>query len=358
MTLNDTRERAPRQFAISLALLASATAVPMAFAQSEDGGDNAVQINASDDASLSTTTLATFNSPWAMTFLPDGRALVTEKGGAMWLLNEDGSKAGEIANLPSVEARGQGGLGDIIIHPDFSSNGVVFLSYVERDSDDDSLSGAAVERASLTLSDAGGELSEREVIWRQSPKVLGNGHYSHRLAIGPDDMLYITSGEREHFSPAQNMAMNLGKIVRLNQDGSAPEDNPFHGNGAVADQVWTLGHRNVLGIDFDADGQLWAHEMGPGGGDELNRIVRSENYGYPMVSEGEHYSGEPIPSHDDIVIYENPALSWNPVISPSGFVIYDGDLFSDWQGDGLIGGLSSQALVRVEFEETRVDNIG
>lgn len=308
--------------------------------------------------SLSATPLETFDSPWAMTFLSDGRALVTEKAGALWLLDNDGQKAGEIGNLPEVRAAGQGGFGDIVAHPDFADNGVVFLSYVERDADDDSLSGAVVERATLSLADDGGSLEGRERIWEQHPKVTGNGHYSHRIAIAPDGHLFITSGERQKFTPAQNMDMNLGKIVRLNQDGSAPADNPFHGNGPVADQIWTLGHRNLLGIDFDADGQLWTHEMGPKGGDELNRIVRSENYGYPDVSEGSHYSGEPIPSHESNPAYENPALSWNPVISPSGFVIYDGDVFGDWSGNGLIGGLSSQALIRVSFEQAPTDNLG
>ena len=346
--------------AIRLASGMLAAASLMAHAQDgdSDAEQDAIQINASDDVSLAGAALATFDKPWAMTFLPDGRSLVTEMGGALWLLNGNGSKAGRISNTPKLEARGQGGFGDIIVHPDFSDNGVVFLSYVERDDNDDTLSGAAVERATLTLAADGGSLDERQVIWRQSPKVVGDGHFSHRLAIAPDGMLFITSGERQKFSPAQNMDMNLGKIVRLNEDGSAPEDNPFHGNGAIADQIWTLGHRNMLGVDFDADGQLWVHEMGPSGGDELNRIVRSENYGYPEVSEGEHYSGEKIPSHADNLTYENPALSWSPVISPSGFVIYDGDAFTDWQGHGLIGGLSSEALIRVEFSEARLDNTG
>jgi len=308
---------------------------------------------------LGGTVLETFDSPWAMTFLPDGRALVSEKGGTLWLLDENGSKLGTIGNTPEVQPMGQGGMGDIIVAPDFADSGTIYLSFVERDPDDGQLSGAVVERAMLSTTDEGGTLEDRTRIWEQVPKVTGNGHYSHRLLAAPDGQhLFITSGERQKFSPAQNMSSNLGKIVRLNLDGSTPEDNPFFGNGGIADTVWTLGHRNVLGIDVDADGQLWAHEMGPKGGDELNRIVRSENYGYPEVSEGSHYSGEPIPSHDTNLAYENPALSWSPVISPSGFVIYDGDRFSDWQDNGLIGGLSSQALIRVRFERAELDNTG
>jgi len=302
--------------------------------------------------------LSNFDGAWAMTFLPDGRSLVTEQGGTMWLLAKSGSKIARIGNVPDVDERSQGGLGDIIVDPDFAENGHVYLSYVERDDDDDTLSGAAVERATLTLTANGGTLSDRDVIWRQFPKVTGNGHYGHRLAISPDGYLYITSGERQKFTPAQNMDMNLGKVIRLNKDGSVPEDNPFYGQGGVTQQIWSLGHRNPLGIDFDADGQLWVQEMGPKGGDELNRIVRSENYGYPVVSNGDHYSGKKIPNHETNPIFENPAVYWVPAISPAGLIIYDGSLFSDWTGNAFLGGLSSQALIRVDFNTESTDNQG
>ena len=336
----------------SLPAAALLVAAPAALAQEP------LEVTGTEGTALAGAVLERFDAPWAMAFLPDGRALVTEKGGALWLLDAEGKKLGEIGNVPEVRAAGQGGLGDVVVSPDFAEDATVYLSYVERDPDDDSLSGAVVERATLALDDAGGALEDREIIWSQTPKVTGEGHYGHRVAVAPDGHLFITSGERQKFTPAQNMDMNLGKIVRIEADGSAPEDNPFFGEGKVADQVWTLGHRNPLGIDFDADGQLWVHEMGPKGGDELNRIVRSENYGYPEVSEGSHYSGEPIPSHETNPAYENPALSWNPVISPAGFVIYDGDAFGDWAGDGLIGGLSSKALIRVAFEQAPTDNLG
>jgi len=325
---------------------------------SEAPTPQSMNVTGTQGTELTATPLETFDSAWAMTFLPDGRALVSEKDGNLWLLDASGQKLGEISNVPAVTAMGQGGLGDIIIHPDFASNGTVFLSYVERDENDDDLSGAAVERATLTLTETGGALESRDVIWRQTPKVKGNGHYGHRLAIAPDGHLFISSGERQKFTPAQNMAMNLGKVIRLNQDGSAPEDNPFYGNGAVADQVWTLGHRNPLGLAFDSKDQLWVVEMGPKGGDELNLIVRSENYGYPEVSEGDHYSGKPIPTHESNPIFEDPAIAWNPVISPAGLVFYDGDMFGDWQGNAFIGGLSSQALIRVSFETQPTDNLG
>ena len=318
-----------------------------------------MSVTGTNGTELTAEVLESFDHGWAMTFLPDGRALVSELTGSLWLLDEDGSKIAEIANVPETEMRNQGGLGDIIIHPDFANNNTVFLSYVERDEADDTLSGAVVVKATLELTEDGGSLSDVTRIWEQSQKLKGNGHYSHRLAVAPDGNLIITSGERQHFSPAQNMDINLGKVIRVTTDGEPVEDNPFYGNGGIADTIWSLGHRNMLGVAFDGDGQLWVHEMGPKGGDELNRIVRGENYGYPIVSNGEHYNGKQFfGNHEDFPIYENPAISWTPVISPAGLIIYDGDTFADWQGDAFIGGLSSRALIRVEFVQTPLDNQG
>ena len=308
-----------------------------------------VEMKGSKGSAVTGNVLATFDQPWAMTFLPDGHSLVTEKPGTMWLLDENQQKRFAVTNLPEITARGQGGLGDVIVHPEFSTNNTIYLSYIERDSQDDAFSGAVIERATLTITDSGASLSNRQLIWQQAPKVTGNGHYSHRMVFSPDGHLFITSGERQKFTPAQNMAMNLGKIVRLNADGSVPEDNPFYGNGSITEQIWTLGHRNPLGIDFDAEGNLWSHEMGPRHGDELNIIEKARNYGYPTVSQGDHYSGVKIPNHEDIPVFKAPALDWVPAISPAGFIIYQGDLFSEWTGNGFIGGLSSQALVRVDF---------
>ncbi len=296
------------------------------------------------------TEVARFNEPWAMTFLSNGRLLVTEKRGALKLLDvaTPGATAGTITGVPTVAYGGQGGLGDVVLHPQFASNDLVYLSYAEAGTD--GTRGAAVARAKLRLDGNSGTLADLQVIWRQVPKVSGEGHYGHRLAFGPDGHLWITSGERQKFTPAQDMASNLGKIVRLNDDGSLPADNPFAKDGGIAAQVWTLGHRNPLGIAFDAQGRLWNHEMGPRGGDELNLVERGANYGYPIVSNGDHYDGRDIPDNDTRPEFTAPKLSWTPVISPAGFVIYSGSRFPDWRGDGLIGGLSGQALVRVEFD--------
>jgi len=300
------------------------------------------------------TPRATLDAPWAIAFLPDGTALVTEKGGALKHLNVQTGKAQDIRGMPAVAHAGQGGLGDVILHPQYASNQLIYLSYAEPGEGD--TRGAAVARAKLTLNaDGSGSLSDLKVIWRQTPKVSGNGHYGHRMRFGPDCKLWITSGERQKFTPAQDMTGNLGKLIRLNDDGSIPADNPFAKQGGVAAQVWSLGHRNPLGIAFDAQGRLWEQEMGPQGGDELNLIQRGGNYGYPEVSNGDHYGGKPIPDHSTRPEFIPPKITWTPVISPAGLLIYEGDRFPAWKGNAFIGGLSSKALVRVELkgEEAR-----
>ena len=340
-----------RRFALATLLATTATATPAAQADS-------FTISGDKGSTLTAEVLETFDGPWAMTWMPDGHGLVTEKSGTLWLIGSDGRKIGTIAGLPSISAQGQGGLGDVILHPDHAANGMVYLSYVERDAADASLSGAVVEKARLVLDGNGGRLEERARVWEQVPKVTGNGHYGHRIAFAPDGHLFITSGERQKFTPSQNMSMNLGKVIRVTENGDIPADNPFVGQGGITEQIWSLGHRNPLGIDFDARGQLWVHEMGPRHGDELNLIVRGENYGYPEVSNGDHYSGVEIPDHDTNPAFENPAIYWVPAISPAGFAIYDGDVFPGWKGNGLIGGLSSRAMIRVRFEDRPADNLG
>ena len=320
---------------------------PADAANDADTAPDATAMVAPDTHTFVATAFHTFAKPWAMTFLPDGRLLVTEKAGALKLFDPETKAVGDVTGVPAVIDRGQGGFGDVVLHPQFATNSLVYLSWVEAGPGG---TGAAVGRAKLALDDAGGgALQDLQVIWRQSPKLGGDGHFGHRIAFGPDVLMYVSSSERQHFDPAQDMSGNLGKIVRLNDDGTPAAGNPFADQGGVAAQVWTLGHRHILGLAFDADGQLWAHEMGPAGGDEFNRIVAGRNYGYPIVSDGDHYDGKDIPDHATRPEFEKPLVTWTPVIAPAGLVIYDGDRFPAWRGDAFIGGLRSEALVRVEF---------
>jgi glucose/arabinose dehydrogenase len=314
-------------------------------------------VQAQDDLPFDVEPLNSFDQPWALAFLPDGRMLVTEKKGNLMLLAQDGRSFGGVRGMPDVNYGGQGGLGDVAVHPDFENNGLIYLSYAE--SGVAGTRGAAVARGVLTLTERGGSLSDVEVIWRQYPKVVGFGHYGHRLLFDDDGYLFITSGDRQKFTPSQDMQSSIGKIVRLHDDGSVPDDNPFvdyYSEDAFVDdegvygQIWSLGHRNPLGIATDLDGKLWSIEMGPRGGDELNYIERGNNYGYPVVSNGVHYDGRDIPNHDTRPEFDAPAEYWVPSISPGDLLIYSGDLFDDWQGDALAAGLSSRAIVRIELD--------
>ena len=295
--------------------------------------------------------IATFDEPWAMAFLPGPglRALITEKKGKLKLLWNEIGRVGDVAGAPAVDYGGQGGFGDVVLHPDFARNRLVYLSWVEAGGG--SNRGAVVGRARLVEEAGKGvRLDGLQVIWRQTPKLSGRGHYGHRIAFGPDRKLYISNGDRQEFTPAQDMGGTLGKIVRLNDDGTVPRDNPFASRGGVAAQIWTLGHRNPLGIAFDGKGRLWEVEMGPKGGDEMNLIVRGKNYGYPIVSNGDHYDGKDIPDHPTRPEYEAPKVWWTPVVSPGDMIHYSGNAFPKWKGDALIAGLSSKALIRVDID--------
>lgn len=300
--------------------------------------------------------ITAFDEPWALAFLPDGRMLVTEQKGNLLIVTQDGQKSRAVRGVPDVAYGGQGGLGDVALHPNFANNRLIYLSYVETGVGD--TRGAAVARGVLSEMGDRATLSDVEVIWRQYPKVVGYGHYGHRLAFDDAGYLYIASSDRQKFTPAQDMQTNLGKILRLRDDGSVPDDNPFVDyfsvnplvdDDGVYGQIWSLGHRNTLGLAFDLKGQLWNIEMGPRGGDELNRIVRGANYGYPLVSNGDHYDGRDIPDHDTRPEFTPPALWWTPVISPGDVMIYRGDLFAGWRGNAFAAGLSSQAIVQIEL---------
>lgn len=292
------------------------------------------------------TDVASFNEPWAMTFLPDGRALVTEKAGRLLIWDGKGTGASAVAGTPKVAYAGQGGLGDVALHPGFAKNKMVYLSWAEQG---DNVTGAAVGRARLVEAGGAARLEDLQVIWRQAPKVTGRGHYGHRMAFGPDGKLYISSGDRQKFDPAQDMASSMGKVVRLNDDGTVPADNPFVARGGMTAEIWSLGLRNPLGLAFDASGRLWEIEMGPKDGDELNQIKRANNYGYPKVSNGSHYDGRDIPDHKAGDGFEAPKLWWKPAISPGSLMIYSGTLFPKWKGDAFIGALGGEALIRVDL---------
>lgn len=302
-------------------------------------------LTTSSATSIQLQRVAELNEPWALAVLPDSRLLVTEKSGKLILFNPKNRTKIFIQNVPKVAYGGQGGLGEVVIHPQFLQNHRVYLSYAEAGP---SGYGAVVVSADLNLDEPQPQLKNTRVIWKQVPKVSGQGHYAHRLAFDDSGNLWISSGERQKFDPAQDMTSNLGKILRLKDDGSVLPDNPFQSQGEVAKQIWSLGHRNPLGMAFDPQGQLWVVEMGPQGGDELNLIQKSKNYGYPHVSNGDHYSGLNIPDHATRPEFEAPQLDWTPVISPSSLMFYTGSLFPEWKNKAIIGGLSSEALIIVD----------
>ncbi|MEP7161371.1 MAG: PQQ-dependent sugar dehydrogenase [Dermatophilaceae bacterium] len=293
--------------------------------------------------------VAAFDEPWAMAFLPDARALVTQRAGALLLVDPAAGSSTRVAGTPDVVVDGQGGLGDVILGPNFATDRTVYLSWVEAG---EGGTGAVVGRATLRA-DNSPALEGLTVIWRQEPKVTGSGHFSHRMVFSPDGRyLFVSSGDRQKFDPAQDLGNNLGTIVRLTADGAPAAGNPVAGRGAVSAQIWSYGHRNVLGLAFDAHGNLWNSEMGPQGGDEINLIAAGKNYGWPRASNGSHYGGADIPDHANGDGFEAPKVWWNPSISPGSLMIYSGDRFAGWKGDAFVGALSGRALIRVHLDGT------
>jgi glucose/arabinose dehydrogenase len=287
-------------------------------------------------------------NPWGLAFLPDGRMLVTERPGRLRLVTKDGTISEPLTGVPEVFAKGQGGLLDVALDPNFASNGLVYLSYSEPG---EGGAGTAVARGKLGEA----SLDDVEVIFRQKPKVDGGNHFGSRLVFAPDGKLFVTLGERFTFEPAQDLSTDLGKIVRINPDGSVPDDNPFVGQEGALPEIWSYGHRNVQGAAIHPEtGILWENEFGPLGGDELNVPEAGKNYGWPVVSWGKHYDGRDIPEPPTHPEFTDAIYHWNPVISPSGMTFYTADTIPAWKGNLLIGGLSSEGIVRLTLDGEKV----
>jgi glucose/arabinose dehydrogenase len=328
--------------------------------------------------------VTTFDSPWAMDFLPGpgvrmtNTALVTEKPGRLWLIDVASGRKRQVAGVPRVVAEGQGGLLDVVASPSFAGDGLVYLTYSEPSPNGGS--GLALARARLVDIGSNPRLANLVVLWRDPAGGKG-GQFGARIAFAPDrKSLFLSSGERQRFTPAQDPSQPLGKILHLTLDGKPAPGNPMAGRTGAATVVvtdppedteqakttrgrrvtwpgpnltpaetWSTGHRNVLGLAFAPDGRLWTTEMGPRGGDEVNLILPGRNYGWPLVSNGDNYDGVPIPRHSTRPDLEPPKVWWNPSISPASLVIYTGNLFPQWKGDALFGALSGKALIHVRI---------
>jgi glucose/arabinose dehydrogenase len=287
--------------------------------------------------------------PWGLEFLPDGRMVVTERPGRLRIVDRGGRLSEPLAGVPKVFARGQGGLLDVALSPSFAKDRLVYFSYAEPG---EGGAGTAVAR---------GRLGERgfentEVIWRQVPKVNSSNHFGSRIVFRPDGTLFVTTGERFAYrEKAQDLSTTLGKIVRINPDGSAPRDNPFAGRSGARPEIWSYGHRNVQGAALDPrTAELWTAEHGARGGDELNRVAAGKNYGWPVITYGVDYSGAKIGEGTAKPGMEQPVYYWDPVIAPSGMTFYTGKAFPDWKDNILIGSLTPGGLVRLAMKNGKV----
>jgi glucose/arabinose dehydrogenase len=324
------------------------------------------------------TPVATFNLPWRIAFLPDGRMLITEKVGPVWLVTQEGAKM-PVANVPAVLAQGQGGMLGVFISPHYATDHNVYLTYSEPGEGGSSL---AMARAQLSIGQDSASLDGLTVLWRQMPKGRG-GQFGAAIAFSPDGQyLFLTVGDRQRMTPAQDPDQELGKILRLTLDGKPAPGNPMAGKTGAATvplinpprdtevaktapvvstytfpepnlapaETWTSGHRTPYGLAFAPDGRLWELEHGPRGGDELNLIEPGKNYGWPLVSYATNYDGVPIPSPDTRPDLAKPVIYWTPVIAPGNMTFYKGTMFHAWQGSLLIGGMETQTLSRITFD--------
>lgn len=310
------------------------------------------------DIALDVTEVATgLNYPWAFEFLPDERVLLTERPGALRILDKDGKLSPPVKGVPAVLYETQGGLLDVALDPEFEANRTIYLSYSDPRKDG---SGTNLAKAVLVENEQGASLDKVEVIFRQMP-TLDSGpklHFGSRIVFAPDGKIFLALGERgvpEGREQSQHLNSHFGKVVRINRDGSVPEDNPFVGRSDAKPEIWSYGHRNIQAAALDGQGRLWTVEHGPLGGDELNLPQPGKNYGWPVIGYGIDYSGQKmgdgITQHEGM---EQPVYYWDPVIAPSGLLFYSGSMFPEWQGSAFIGGLSGAKLVRLEFENDRV----
>lgn len=289
--------------------------------------------------------------PWGLAFLPDGDMLVTERPGRLRRVSAEGELSEPLGGVPEVFAQSQGGLLDVALDPDFAANQRVYLSFAEPGEGGAS---TAVARGRLD----GNTLRELEVIFSQQPKVDGGNHFGSRLAFAPDGKLFVTMGDRFKFDPAQEVSNHIGTIARIHPDGSVPDDNPFVGQDGALPEIWSFGHRNIQAAAVHPEsGALWEAEHGPRGGDELNIAEAGANYGWPLVSWGEHYDGEDIPDPPTRPDLAASIHQWTPVIGASGMSFYTGELFSDWQGNLLVGGLVSRGIVRLRQDGRSAEEV-
>jgi glucose/arabinose dehydrogenase len=303
----------------------------------------------SERLALRLQTVATgLEHPWGIAFLPDGPALVTERPGRLRIVATDGALSAPLAGVPQVVARGQGGLLDVALHPGFADNRLVYLSYSEPG---DGGNSTAVARGRLD----GEALRDVEVIFRQQPKFSSNAHFGSRLVFARDGTLFVTLGDRySRRDDAQTLDTHHGKVIRINDDGSVPADNPFVGRSGALPEIWSYGHRNLQGAALHPQtGELWTHEHGPRGGDEINISRAGNNYGWPVITYGREYIGGSIGEGTHKAGMEQPLHHWVPSIAPSGMIFVDARIPA-WQGNLLIGSLKFDQLVRLELDGDKV----
>ncbi|EKF18044.1 PQQ-dependent sugar dehydrogenase [Nitratireductor pacificus] len=283
--------------------------------------------------------------PWGLAFLPDGSALVTERAGRLRLF-AGGVLSDPIAGVPEVAAAGQGGLLDVALADDFATSGTIFLSYSEPG---EAGAGTAIARARLVRDAGGNRLEDTATIFTMNRKTNSGQHFGSRIVVHPDGTLFFTIGDRGAGDRAQDPSDHAGSVLRINPDGSVPQDNPFAGRSDAAPELWSIGHRNPQGAVFDpVTRSLWTVEHGARGGDEVNQPQAGRNYGWPVISYGRHYSGLKIGVGSEADGYEQPAHYWDPSIAPSGVAVYEGDMFPEWQGDFLVAALKYHLLARLD----------